>query len=109
MGQSINENGGRTSASTMTADNMVDTGATISDLPMMKSDFDAGKMTYQCDGNLGTGGPDPVDCEKLSWSGLSNDFEEKVELRKGVPRFWSEGVWLCVILSWSDCFFLVSL
>ncbi len=29
---------------------------------------DAGKMTYLCDGNLGE--PQPVDCEKLSWSGL---------------------------------------
>ena len=68
--------------------------------------FDAGKMTYQCDGTLGAGGPDPVDCEKLAWSGLyassgdskggsGNGFKldanAEVKLLSGVPRFWSEG------------------
>ena len=47
------------------------------------------KMTYQCDSSLG-GGPDPVDCEKLSWSGLKTP--DSVEtLEAGVPKFYSEG------------------
>lgn len=64
-------------------------------------------MTYQCDGTLGAGGPDPVDCEKLAWSGLyagsggskggvsgdgfNLDANAEVELLSGVPRFWTEG------------------
>jgi len=60
--------------------------------------FDAGEMTYECDGNLGVGGPEPVDCEKLGWSGLSSDPDAEVELQKGVPRFWSEGASPSVLL-----------
>ena len=48
-----------------------------------------GKMSYQCDSSLG-GGPDPVDCEKLSWAGLKTP--DAVEtLQAGVPKFYSEG------------------
>ena len=48
-----------------------------------------GKMTYACDSSLG-GGPEPVDCEKLSWSGLK--APDSVEtLEAGVPKFYSEG------------------
>ena len=50
---------------------------------------DPEKMVYQCDATLG-GGPDPVDCEKLSWSGLKTpDTVETLEA--GKPKFFSEG------------------
>ena len=46
-------------------------------------------MTYQCDDTLG-GGPDPMDCEKLSWSGLKPP--DSIEtLQPGVPKFYSQG------------------
>ena len=48
-----------------------------------------GKMSYQCDSSLG-GGPDPVDCEKLSWSGLKTP-DTMESLQAGVPKFYSEG------------------
>lgn len=49
----------------------------------------SGKMVYQCDSSLG-GAPDPIDCEKLSWSGLKTP--DSVEtLEAGVPKFFSEG------------------
>ena len=48
-----------------------------------------GKMVYQCDSSLG-GAPDPLDCEKLSWSGLKTPDTEET-LVAGVPQFYSEG------------------
>ncbi len=50
---------------------------------------DVGDMTYVCDDKLG-GAPDPLDCEKLSWSGLRppNSIET---LQPGVPKFYSQG------------------
>ena len=57
--------------------------------PLADPGVDAGKMTYQCDATLG-GGPDPIDCEKLSWSGLKP--ADSVEtLQPGVPKFYSQG------------------
>lgn len=48
-----------------------------------------GDMTYICDDSLG-GAPDPVDCEKLAWSGLKppNSIET---LQPGTPKFYSQG------------------
>ncbi len=51
--------------------------------------LDAGDMTYQCDDSLG-GGPDPIDCEKLSWSGLKPP--DSIEtLQPNVPQFYTQG------------------
>lgn len=52
--------------------------------------LDVGDMTYQCDDSLG-GGPEPVDCEKLSWSGLKPP--DSVEtLQPNVPLFYTQGM-----------------
>ena len=50
---------------------------------------DVGDMTYVCDDKLG-GAPNPLDCEKLSWSGLKppNSIET---LQPGLPQFYSQG------------------
>ena len=50
---------------------------------------DVGDMIYQCDDNLG-GGPDPLDCEKLSWSGLKP--ADSIEtLQPNIPNFYTQG------------------
>ena len=52
---------------------------------------DPGDMTYLCDSRLG-GAPDPIDCEKLSWSGLKP--ADSVEtLQAHVPQFYSQGAY----------------
>ena len=52
-------------------------------------DGDIGDMTYQCDDSLGSG-LSPIDCEKLSWSGLMPP--DSVEtLQPGVPKFYFQG------------------
>ena len=57
-----------------------------------------GKMSYLCDGNLG-GGPNPVDCEKLSWSGLKPPENVEV-LQAGVPKFYTEGQSFLLLCKW---------
>lgn len=48
-----------------------------------------GDMTYQCDSTLG-GAPAPIDCEKLSWSGLKPP--DSVEtLQAHIPNTYSQG------------------
>ena len=48
-----------------------------------------GDMTYQCDSSLG-GAPEPIDCEKLLWSGLKPP--DSVEtLQAHVPKIYSQG------------------
>ena len=52
------------------------------------NDTDVGDMTYACDSALG--GPDPKDCEQLSWSGLK--APDAVEAFKAnVPNFYTQG------------------
>lgn len=71
--------------------------------------FDEGEMTYKCEnksdsnsspaGGSGGQGPDPIDCEKLSWSGVpgSSDPDSKITLSDEggsggarIPQFWTE-------------------
>ena len=52
--------------------------------------LDEGDMTYQCDDSLG-GGPDPIDCEKLAWSGLRSP-DNIATLQPNVPQFFTQGI-----------------
>ena len=50
---------------------------------------DPGNMDYECDSSLGAA-PEPMDCEKLSWSGFPTP--DNVEnLQPETPKFFSQG------------------
>ena len=54
-----------------------------------ESGVDPGKMTYQCDGDLG--GPDPTDCELLSYSGLGKRTDMEA-LEANITKFYTQGM-----------------
>ena len=68
---------------------MGDAGKTSIDDTMEAINGDIGDMTYQCDDRLGSG-LNPIDCEKLSWSGLMPPDSIEI-LQPGVPKFYTQG------------------